>query len=94
MTKLNEKRTEMAYDYAGLSPEDTPTSFNMTCFAEKAAFNCGWNSAIAEVMPQVHKLVGALELIGSDTSLSLRTKDLVYEAEKALTEWQEYVGKE
>ena len=63
MTKLNEKRREMAYDYAGLSPEDTPTSFNMTCFAEKAAFNCGWNSALAEVMPMMREMAETIRYV-------------------------------
>jgi hypothetical protein len=81
MTKLEKKRNEFV-----ISIDDCCGTSDIYIAAEKS-----WDAAIAELMPQVQMLVGALEEITKpykDFGLGCFHEEI---ARHALTEWREYV---
>jgi hypothetical protein len=87
MTKLEKKRDEKAEAFAKNYDKDF---YDVLLVAHKH----GFDSALAELMPQVQMLVGALEEITKpykDFGLGCFHEEI---ARHALTEWREYVGKE
>ena len=96
MKKLNERRDELAKEYA--YPDGPPKG--RTCqFALERGYVDGFSAAIAELMPQVNKLVEALNRAKFDLEMAIESKTGINvvapkQIDETLAEWQEFIGDE